>query len=148
MRITTKDIKKRRQALHEIRTQRKSHRAKVVFQIHPRTVSGLNLSNNISVPQVTVNIRETEHSTFFDILKLLTFRLYESFHKTAPPLWNYPINSPRNKKNHPIHFLRKKVCPPCKFIILVLVIPQNYYSALFAVNFRLHIISSVIKIVF
>ena len=70
--------------MHEIRTQRKSHRAKVVFQIHPRTVSGLNLSNNISVPQVTVNIRETEHSTFFDILKLLTFRLYESFHKTAP----------------------------------------------------------------
>ena len=134
--------------MHEIRTQRKSHRAKVVFQIHPRTVSGLNLSNNVSVPQVTVNIRETEYSTCFDILKLLTFRIHESFHKTAPPFWNYPINSSCNKNNHPIHFLLKKVCPPFKFIILVLVIPQNYYSALFAVNLRLHIISSVIKIVF
>ena len=132
----------------KLEPNKKSHRAKVVFQIHPRTVSGLNLSNNISVPQVTVNIRETEYSTFFDILKLLTFRLYESFHKTSPPLWSYPINSPRNKNNDPIHFLLKTVCPSCKFIILVLVIPQNYYSALFAVNLRLHIISSVIKIVF
>ena len=132
----------------KLEPNKKSHRAKVVFQIHPRTVSGLNLSNNISVPQVTVNIRETEYSTFFDILKLLTFRLYESCHKTSPPLWSYPINSPRNKNNDPIHFLLKTVCPSCKFIILVLVIPQNYYSALFAVNLRLHIISSVIKIVF
>ena len=38
--------------------------AKVVFQIHP-PVSGLNISNNISVPRVS--IRETEHETTFEI---------------------------------------------------------------------------------
>ena len=58
-------------------------------------VSGLNLSNNLSVTQVRVNIREIEHDTTFEFPYLLTFRLYKSFHKTPPPPWHDLINSPK-----------------------------------------------------
>ena len=37
-----------------------------VSQIHP-PVSGVNFSNNISVPQVWVNIKKIEHDTTFEI---------------------------------------------------------------------------------
>ena len=40
--------------------------AKSVSQIHP-SVSGVNFSNNISIPQVRVNIKKTEHDTTFEI---------------------------------------------------------------------------------
>ena len=57
-------------------------------------VSGLNLPNNISVPQVRVNIREIEHDATFEIPLLFTFRLHKSFHKTPPPPWHDLIKSP------------------------------------------------------
>ena len=38
---------------------------KSFFQIQPR-ISGVNFSNNTSIPQVRVNIRETEHDTTFE----------------------------------------------------------------------------------
>ena len=56
--MTTKDIKR------EIQGRR--HSAKGIFQIHS-PVSGLNLSNNISVPRVRVNIREIERDITFEI---------------------------------------------------------------------------------
>ena len=40
--------------------------AKGFSQIHPST-SGVNFSNNISVPRVRVNIKKTEHDTTFEI---------------------------------------------------------------------------------
>ena len=40
--------------------------AKSVSQIHP-PVSGVNFLNNISIPQVRVNIKKTEHDTTFTI---------------------------------------------------------------------------------
>ena len=49
--------------MHEIFTQGRRHSAKGVFQIHP-PVSGLNFSNNMSVPQIRVNIRETKQHNF------------------------------------------------------------------------------------
>ena len=36
-----------------------------VVQIHP-PISGVNFSNNISIPQIRVNLRETEHDTIFE----------------------------------------------------------------------------------
>ena len=39
---------------------------KGVSQIHP-AVSGVNFSNNISIPQVWVNIKKIEHDTTFEI---------------------------------------------------------------------------------
>ena len=65
--------------MHEILTQGRRHNAKGVLQIHP-PVFGLNLLNNISVPWVRVNIREIERDTTFEILQLLIFRIYKSFH--------------------------------------------------------------------
>ena len=56
--MTTKDIKRE--------TQGRRHSAKGVFQIHS-PVSGLNLSNNMSIPRVRVNIRETEREITFEI---------------------------------------------------------------------------------
>ena len=60
--ITTKDIEK------EDRICMKSppKEAKVAFQSHS-PVSGLSFSNNISVTQVRVNIKETGHDTTFKI---------------------------------------------------------------------------------
>ena len=40
--------------------------AKGVSQIHP-PVSGVNFSNNISIPQARVNIKKTEHDLTFEI---------------------------------------------------------------------------------
>ena len=40
--------------------------AKGVSQIHP-PVFGVNFSNNISIPQVRVNIKKTKHNTTFEI---------------------------------------------------------------------------------
>ena len=65
--------------MHEILTEGRRHSVKDVLQIHP-TVFGLNLSNNISVPQVRVNIMEIERDTSFEIPLLLTFRIYKSFY--------------------------------------------------------------------
>ena len=49
--------------------------SKGVFQIYPN-VSGVNFSNNISVSQVRVNIKETEHGITFEIsLTITTFRI-------------------------------------------------------------------------
>ena len=39
--------------------------AKGVFQIQP-PISGVNFSNNMSVPQTRVNMNETEHDTTFE----------------------------------------------------------------------------------
>ena len=69
MQIITKDIKKIRQALHEISIQGGIVQ-RVFFQIHP-PVSWLNFSNDISVPLVRVKIREGEHDIFFEIDWLL-----------------------------------------------------------------------------
>ena len=38
----------------------------LISQIH-LPVSGVNLSNNISIPQVRVNIKKTEYDTSFEI---------------------------------------------------------------------------------
>ena len=43
-----------------------------ISQIHC-PVSGVNFSNNISIPQVRVNITETEHGTIFEFSEILTF---------------------------------------------------------------------------
>ena len=39
--------------------------AKSDFQIQP-SISGVDLSNNMTIPQVRVNMRETEHGTTFE----------------------------------------------------------------------------------
>ena len=65
--------------MHEILTEGRRHSAKGVLQIH-LPVFGLDLSNNISVPQVRVKIREIERDATFEITKLLIFRIYKSFH--------------------------------------------------------------------
>ena len=44
--------------------------AKGVSQIHP-PVSSVNFSNNISIPQVRVSIKKTEHDTSFEFSELL-----------------------------------------------------------------------------
>ena len=62
MPITTKDIRK--EGRHENPIQ--GDIVQGAFQIH-LSVSGFNFSNNMPVPQVTVNIRETEHDTTFEI---------------------------------------------------------------------------------
>ena len=62
------------QALPEIPPQR--HRAKGVFQIHP-PVSVVDFLNNISISQVRVTIKETEHGTTFEI-SIKTFRIKTS----------------------------------------------------------------------
>ena len=48
------------------------HSAKGILQLQP-PVSGVNFSNNISIPQVRVNITETEDGTIFEFSELLTF---------------------------------------------------------------------------
>ena len=70
--------------MHEIPTQGRRHSAKDVFQIHP-PISVLNLSNNVSVPQVRVNIREIERDTTFgeyDTVILIMLHL-KVLHDTA-----------------------------------------------------------------
>ena len=64
--------------MHEIPTQGRRHKAKGVFQINP-TVSGPNVSNNISVPQVRVNIKEMEHVATFEIPELLEIEHVATF---------------------------------------------------------------------
>ena len=65
MPIIAKDIKK--EDMLCIKSQPKErHNAKDFFQVHP-PVSSLHFSNNISVPKVRINIRETGHDTTFEI---------------------------------------------------------------------------------
>ena len=66
MRITTKDIKKEDRLYITFPPKEGGIVQRVFFQFIS-AVSGLNLSNNISVPQVRVNMRETEHDTTFEI---------------------------------------------------------------------------------
>ena len=141
--------------MHEIPTYGWRHSGKVVFQIHS-PVFGLNLPNNISVPQVRVNIREIEHDTIFEI-PWNPFRIYKSFHNFMDHsmLTNQDLQCSDYRKTHlsfmkllphlvmiwpivlsirnnlPISlFLLKKICAPWKFFILVLVIPESYASVL------------------
>ena len=64
-----------------MKSPQRRHSEKGVFQIHS-SVSGLNFSNNISVTQVRLNMRETERDTTFEI------------YQTPPPPWYYQIISP------------------------------------------------------
>ena len=64
--VPTKDILKR-EALYEILTARDIVQREF-FQIHV-SVFGVYFSNNISIPQVRFNIRETKHDT--QVLKSL-----------------------------------------------------------------------------
>ena len=66
MLITTKDIKKKIQVLHEKCPPKEGGIVQRVFFKFIAPVSGLNLSNNLSVTQVRVNIREIEHDTTFE----------------------------------------------------------------------------------
>ena len=66
MRITTKDIKKEDRLRMKSRPKEEGLVQRVFFKFIP-FVSGLDLSNNISVPLVRVNIREIEHDTTFEI---------------------------------------------------------------------------------
>ena len=63
MRITTKNTKKEG---FERNPHPRWHSGIGFFQINP-PVAGLNISNNISIPLVRVNIRENEHDTTFEI---------------------------------------------------------------------------------
>ena len=64
MQVTTKDVEKRRQALHKIST-REAECAKGVIQIQP-PISGVNFSSNMSIPQARVNMNQTEYDTTFE----------------------------------------------------------------------------------
>ena len=66
MRITTKDIKKEDKLCMKSQPKEEGMVQRVFFKFNP-PVSDLNLSNNISVPQVRVNIREIEHDATFEI---------------------------------------------------------------------------------
>ena len=52
----------------------KAQCAKGVFQIQT-PISDVNFSNNISIPQFRVKMRETEHDTTFETSELLTSRM-------------------------------------------------------------------------
>ena len=54
------------------------HSVKGVFQNHP-LASGVNISNNISIPQVRVNISKTEHGTTFEISINLENNFFHNF---------------------------------------------------------------------
>ena len=47
---------------------------RVLFKFNP-PVSGVNFSNDMSIPQDRVNMSETEHETTFETSKLLTSRM-------------------------------------------------------------------------
>ena len=64
--ITMKDIKKDDRLCMKSLPQEGGIMQRVFLEIH-LPVAGLNLSNNISVPQVRVNIREIERDTSFEI---------------------------------------------------------------------------------
>ena len=66
MRITTKDIKKEDRLCMKSPAKEDGLVQRAFFKFIP-LVSGLDLSNNISVPQVRVNIRKIEHDTTFEI---------------------------------------------------------------------------------
>ena len=71
---------------------RRRHSAKGVSQIDP--VSGFNFSNNISISQVRINIREGEHGTTFEISSLLTFRINPRIVKNGRGLifkWKFTV---------------------------------------------------------
>ena len=70
MQITTKDINKEDRLCMKSSPE-ETQCAKGVFQIQP-PISGANFSNNISTPQVRVNMRETEHDKTFETSELLT----------------------------------------------------------------------------
>ena len=63
MRITTKDIEKEDSLCMKFspKAQGRKHSAKYVLQIYP-LVFGLNISNNISAPQVRVSIYKSFHN--------------------------------------------------------------------------------------
>ena len=65
MQITTKDIKREDRLCIKSPPKEGGIVQRVFFKFIP--VSGLNLSNNISVPQVKVSVREIEHDTTFQI---------------------------------------------------------------------------------
>ena len=95
VRITTKDIKKEDRLFMKSPTKEGGIVQRVFFKfIPPPPVSGLNLSINISAPQLRVKIRKIEHDTTFEIPYPFTFGLYKSFHKTSQPPWHDLINSP------------------------------------------------------
>ena len=64
--ITAKDIKKEDKHCMKSPPQLSKHCVKGVFQIHP-PVSGVNFTNNTSIPQFRVNVKETDHDTTFEI---------------------------------------------------------------------------------
>ena len=76
MHVITKDIKKKRQALHEI-----SIPIGIVCKncfSNSTPISGANFSNNISIPQFRINMKEIEHDKTFETYELLTSRINPS----------------------------------------------------------------------
>ena len=80
MQVTTKDIKKEGELCMKSPPP-EVWREKGVFQIQP-PISGVNFSNKISIPQVRVNMRETEHDTTFENSFLIINHKDKPFHNS------------------------------------------------------------------
>ena len=76
MQVTTKNIKKEDRLCMKL-TVPKALCTKGIFQIQP-PISGANFSNNISIPQFRVNMKEIEHDKTFETYELLTSRINPS----------------------------------------------------------------------
>ena len=86
------------------------HSTKGAFQIYS-PVSRLNISNNISLPQVRVSIKETEHDNFWNFLTINV--LDKSFHNIE---WSRPSVDLQCSDNSKINLSFVKLLPYCGMI--------------------------------